>query len=311
VAIGILAGCGGSQPPISASGAMTAPEPQLKERHKILGYSGQVEYFKVPRDQKSITIMADGATGGYWQQYGSPGIGGRGSYVEATVPVKPGELLEVYVGGTPTLYNIQNDKGGFNGGGPGGYGSYGCSSCDNFGAGGGGASDVRERGTALSDRILVAGGGGGESDWSQTGGASGGAGGGTTGAAGQAGSGQGGGGGGSGGSQSAGGAGGPGGAAGTGSCGAGATGASGVLGVGGTGGNSSCNEQPYILGGGGGGGGYYGGGGGGAAGFDGYGGGGGGGSSYVEKGATHVTDQQGGAPAGNGYVVISWYGKRG
>jgi hypothetical protein len=36
------------------------------------------------------------------------------------------------------------------------------------------------------------------------------------------------------------------------------------------------------------------------------GGGGAGGSSYIEKRATHVKNIQGGAPPGNGRIVISW-----
>jgi hypothetical protein len=37
------------------------------------------------------------------------------------------------------------------------------------------------------------------------------------------------------------------------------------------------------------------------------GGGGGGGSSYVEQGATHVTDSRGTARQGNGKVTIRWF----
>ena len=315
-AIAVLAGCGGSQPLLGVSGAMPRPAPQERERHRTFDYVGQVQYFKVPRDQTHLTFVADGATGGFWQTSGSAsGIGGQGGQLEATIRVKPGELLVIVVGGTPSLYDIERGYGGYNGGGSGGFGNYGCgSSCDNFGGGGGGASDIREGGSALSNRVLVAGGGGGGSDWGESNGAPGGLGGGTTGGSGQNGRGQGGGGGGGGGSQKSGGAGGTGGAGGSGSygsCGGGPGGAPGGLGSGGAGAEGPC-YGPYPLGGGGagGGGGYYGGGGGGAAGYVGLGGGGGGGSSYVEKRATDVSDQQGAAPRGNGQVIISWYGKR-
>ncbi len=301
MAVALLAGCGASQPPIGALGAM--PPPTLdKEHHRTFDYVGAVQYFKAPRDQRSLTILAYGATGGSLGTSGSgPGIGGAGGTVKATIAVKPGQLLEIFVGGMPPLYN---GYGGYNGGGAAGGNSEGSS----FGLGGGGASDVRKGfGAGLADRVLVAGGGGGPTAK----GGSGGAGGGKVGeAGGNSGSGSYESFGGDGGTQRAGGAGG---AGPTGSC-PGGAGASGMLGLGGEGGESCFYQE---NGGGGGGGGYYGGGGGGGSGGcyegcggTGYGGGGGGGSSYVEKRATNVSDQRGAAPRGNGQVIISWYGKR-
>ena len=102
VGTAMLAGCSGSQPPLAVSGAMPRPARQERERHRTFDYSGQVEYFKVPRDQKKITIIADGATGGFWQTSGSgSGIGGQGGLLEATIRVKPGELLRIFVGAHP------------------------------------------------------------------------------------------------------------------------------------------------------------------------------------------------------------------
>ena len=73
------------------------------------------------------------------------------------IPVKPRETLYVRVGGRGLGGDYPGSAGGgFNGGGSGGNGGYW------GGHGGGGASDVREGGDRLKDRILVAGGGAGQ-----------------------------------------------------------------------------------------------------------------------------------------------------
>ncbi len=80
--------------------------------------------------------------------------GGFGAVATADLPVSPGEVLYVEVGGNGGLFT-----GGFNGGGQGGYSGYG--------GGGGGASDVRtipaSRSDSLASRLVVAGAGGGQS----------------------------------------------------------------------------------------------------------------------------------------------------
>jgi Glycine rich protein len=219
----------------------------------------------VPPGVVQVTVFAAGAEG----QLVLPCVS-EGGKTTATIPVTPGETLTVMVGSSD----------GFNGGGEG-----------LEAANGGGASDVRQGGTSLTDRVVVAGGAGGCAVGA--GDAPGGAGGGLTGGTG---------GlagclemiGGTGGTQTMGGAGGadfiappnP-----------------GTLGVGGAG-EPEDNGQPG--GGGGGGGGYYGGGGGGGCGdTEGGGGGGGGGSSYAIPTATGVKMTQGGN-AGEGIVTISW-----
>jgi titin len=85
-----------------------------------------------------------------------------GGTVSAILPVTPGEVLNLYVGGQPDVINGVNTL-GYNGGGSSGYGIQGF---------GGGASDIRRGGTALADRIMVAGGGAGRSGgyWSGAGG---------------------------------------------------------------------------------------------------------------------------------------------
>jgi hypothetical protein len=98
-------------------------------------------------------------------------------YVAGTLPVSSGDSFGVYVGGAGGYGNTGNviegttstpsttnyGPGGWNGGGNGGYSdiSVGFAGSQLPGNGGGGATDIRSGGTALSNRIAVAGGGGG------------------------------------------------------------------------------------------------------------------------------------------------------
>ncbi len=289
----LLAGCGGGGERVSAIPSSDIATTVTHSR--TFNYVGTKQSFKVPPGVTSIAVVARGASG-----VSCPRTG-RGARVYAVIPVTPRERLSIYVGGAAS-----GSTGGFNGGGAGGNG---------YLDSGGGASDVRLSPGRLRDRILIAGGGGGESatyygcaygvDWGTGGG-----GGGLTGENGNEGGpyyngteGQ----GGSGGTQTRGGAGGDGGTAS--SCSKdGNPGADGALGFGGSGGNRI--DDPGS-GGGGGGGGYFGGGGGGSAcppepPYSG-GGGGGGGSSYAEPHATNVRFWPNWKNAsGNGLVVFSW-----
>ncbi|HEY3817732.1 MAG TPA: hypothetical protein VGL81_11200 [Polyangiaceae bacterium] len=253
-------------------------------------YTGAQQSFIVPTGVTQVTITAAGAAGGT-DCYDN--AGGYGASVTATLAVSSGQTLAVLVGsaggppGSSGGYCSIPGAAGYNGGAAGG------ATTSNTGAGGGGASDVRVGGTGLSNRIIVASGGGGGG----TGGA-GGTGGTTSGGPGTTGTG-GGGAGGGGGSQGAGGAGGAG-AATTGT----GPGAAGGEGAGGTGGMGTCNVD-CGEGGGGGGGGYYGGGGGGGGTGVAASGGGGGGSSYAEPSATGVS-MQAGVQMGDGQVVITF-----
>ncbi|MDW8158297.1 MAG: glycine-rich protein, partial [Bacteroidia bacterium] len=235
-------------------------------------YTGGVQTYTVPPCVTSITVDVRGAQGG------GPN-GGNGARVTGTIPVTPGQVLYIYVGGQGGCPGA-----GFNGGGNGQSVGGGFAP----GCGGGGASDIRT-GTALSTRLVVAAGGGGRGGGNTN--AGGGAGGCTTGNAGFNSFG----GGGGGGTQSNGGAGGPGWA------GLGQWGQPGSLGQGGNGAPDLCfNIGP----GGGGGGGYYGGGGGGSDCWPGGplgGGGGGGGSSLIPSGGSC----QVGFNPGNGFVSIT------
>jgi hypothetical protein len=86
--------------------------------------------------------------------YGSPGKGAR---VQARIPVTAGTVLHIYVGGQGRIIaGFSSETGGWNGGGDVGGTTGGCNTF-----GGGGATDIRVGGFSLSDRIIVAGGGGG------------------------------------------------------------------------------------------------------------------------------------------------------
>jgi|HubBroStandDraft_2_1064218.scaffolds.fasta_scaffold11398_4 hypothetical protein len=297
----ILAGCGAN---IGGVGVPHSGMGDAAPCSKTFNYTGGGQSFTVPSGVKVITVVARGASASK-----EPGCSrkGRGGGVDAQISVTPGERLRVFVGG----------ESGFNGGG----------SAASYGLPGGGASDIREGGDGLANRILVAGGGGAAGVSSRREIAFGGGGGGKVGGTGENQSYSGlnpyAGGGGTGGTQRDGGSGGAGGE----SIGSppfpGSPGDPGALGVGGAGGSGgcyygggcSCDYQNGCAGGGGGGG-YYGGGeggggGGGGAGFmtinGSAGGGGGGGSSYAEPSATKVHFLQNWKSAnGNGSVVFSW-----
>jgi hypothetical protein len=311
----VVAGCGVSHLPVTTTAPAFAPKSY--SHHKTFRYVGKKQTFKVPNGVTQAFIVAIGGEGG-----GSTvAHGGR---VSAVIPVTAGETLVVRVGGNGTFKTA-----GYNGGGKPGADGFE----DGNAYGGGGASDIREGGDALANRILVVGGGGGQGGWDDAtrGGpyGVGGKGGGLTGGTGGIGDGysygKGCGGGsldpkrdsvanagcpGTGGSSKAGGAGGSGG---EGAFCYGSSGFAGSLGLGGQGAlDASGTSGPYDCGGlgGGGGGGYYGGGGGGAGGgynyYIGGGGGGGGGSSYVESTASDVHMWQGWKENPYGLIVFSW-----
>lgn len=269
----------------------------------VFSYSGAQAFFVVPPCVGTVTIRAWGAQGENALVGGA--TGGLGGYATGTLSVTPGETLYVYVGG----------QSGYNGGGMGGINGNSVFSgppIGTYGGYGGGASDVRQGGSALVNRVAVAGGGGGAGHngvWPgcQTAGpgGNGGAGGASTGGTGTAGVGTpcncagGGGAGGAGGSQVSGGLHGM--YAGNTAClrTSWGPGNDGQLGIGGTG---SVLYHNGTGGGGGGGGGYYGGGSGGNGSDTTPGGGGGGGSNYVT--GLGSSSSLAGVRTGNGRIVI-------
>jgi type II secretory pathway pseudopilin PulG len=127
---------------------------------KTFNFTGSAQTYTVPAGINSIQIECWGAQGGNGNPYSTTyaSSGGKGGYSKGNLAVTPGTILNIYVGGqgttlasSPSSSTVQA-PGGWNGGGTGTR--YGMS-------GGGGASDVRQAGNSLNDRIIVAGGGGG------------------------------------------------------------------------------------------------------------------------------------------------------
>ncbi|MBK9272403.1 MAG: T9SS type A sorting domain-containing protein [Saprospiraceae bacterium] len=120
-------------------------------------YTGAMETWTVPANVTSVFIEAYGAQGGS-NPLGV--VGGLGGFASGNLAVSPGNVLNIFVGGTglPTT-TVNSFNGGFNGGGSGGTTT--ATNVNPRGGGGGGASDVRFGGIALANRVIVAAGGGG------------------------------------------------------------------------------------------------------------------------------------------------------
>nr|WP_276603459.1 glycine-rich protein [Nannocystis pusilla] len=120
-------------------------------------FTGGPQVFVVPECVTTLSVELWGAQGGpsrcgIDEIHGLPDVqmdGGRGGWLRAELPVRPGEVLLVLVGGRGGIDGAP----GWNGGGRGGV----------WAGGGGGGSDIRIGGASLIDRALVVGGGGGGS----------------------------------------------------------------------------------------------------------------------------------------------------
>jgi hypothetical protein len=107
------------------------------------------DYAFTGAEQTWISPVTGNVTLEVWGAQGGGGNSGLGGYARGTLSVAKGDTLHVFVGERPS-----GSTGGWNGGGS----SFPYN--DSVGSGGGGASDIRLGGTALSNRIIVAGGGG-------------------------------------------------------------------------------------------------------------------------------------------------------
>jgi hypothetical protein len=251
-------------------------------------YTGSATTLSIPAGVNTMRLELAGACGGGDE---SNPIGPWGGYVAGDYTIGGSALtMYAYIGGKGAPRTDSNISGGFNGGGS-AFGSPNGNIGYCQGSGGGG-TDIRVGGTALANRIFVAGGGGGGTGSSYQGGAFGGypdgAKGGPTTANGAPNSFSGA--GGLGGTQSAGGAGGLGATDGS------PAGQAGSLGTGGNGAQGTYGQ------GGGGGGGYYGGGGGGGA-NNGSGSSGGAGSSFL--GSLTNTTFINGSNNNHGYAILT------
>lgn len=260
---------------IMAWGAVQESPPPVQS--VTFSYTGAVQHWVVPDGVTSVRVVATAGSGGPTAE------AGRGGVVSGTVPVTPGNTLDIAVGGSAA--GGDNNAGGWPGGGNGAVNGNG-----SYAHGGGGASWVATSGGTIGTARIVAGGGGGRSDSSDplARGGNGGLffgdpgadngdfeGGGAT--------------------QFAGGA------AGT----AVAGGGTATAGTAGQGGNGSSGTAIAYNPGGGGGGGRFGGGGGGSGSTPVPGGGGGGGSGWVDPDVYDVQVSVA-SSVGHGQVVISW-----
>ena len=107
----------------------------------VFSYTGASQTWTVPTNVNSVNAYMWGAGGGG----GGTIVGGAGAFVQAAVPVTPGETLTLIVGGG----GARNSASAFGGGGVGGGGG--------FGTGGGGRTAI-QRGS--SDYVVVGAGGG-------------------------------------------------------------------------------------------------------------------------------------------------------
>jgi hypothetical protein len=118
---------------------------------QTFNYTGAVQTYTVPVGVTGIGVDVYGAKGGD----NGANIGGQGGRTQAEITVVPGQVLEIYVGGQGVSTSTPG-TGGWNGGG---------NTLKSFGSGisgtGGGGSDIRVSPYAITNRIVVAGGGGG------------------------------------------------------------------------------------------------------------------------------------------------------
>jgi hypothetical protein len=110
----------------------------INPRTASFEFTGAPQEFVVPAGVTEITIEAWGAGSGQGDYIKD------GGYAATRLSVTPGETIQINVGGSN----------GYNGGGSAGTPNAG-----------GGATDVRQRGTTLDDRVLVAGGAGGPAEY--------------------------------------------------------------------------------------------------------------------------------------------------
>lgn len=276
----------------AAAGAALAAPAAAAPVQRIFAYTGAVQTWQVPPGVTEATFTLVGQSGASGAGP-VPALGGQGAELRATLPVIPGQVYEVWVGGSGAA-----ETSGFSAGGAGGANLIAGAT----GGDGGDATDVRlGQNGGLNARVLVAAGGGGGGGAGNVGGGGVGGAAGANGIAGQPGGATTGGGGGF--------ASGIFGAPGTGALGfSGEPGQPGVQGLGGDGGTQTTGVGGN---GGGGGGGVTGGGGGGAGGSasaltEGAGGGGGaGGQSYAINTAHNVSTELA-ATRGNGVAVVSY-----
>jgi hypothetical protein len=123
----------------------------LSSTSLTFNYTGTMQSFIVPSGVTYIDVLMWGGGGGsYVNQSANAGYG---LLLSANIPIMSGTTCYLYVGEQGMGYDWSRASpfiGGFNGGGNGNSA---------YGYAGGGASDIRIGGSALQNRVVVAGGG--------------------------------------------------------------------------------------------------------------------------------------------------------
>lgn len=139
---------------ILAQGAVQqTPTVTNSERFEVTQF-GTVQKFTVPDNVTEVEVEVAGSCGGPARSSGSPsGVGGPGAIVVGKMPVTPGQIFDVWVGGltSPASYAFPNGSPGDSDG------------ASKNGGDGGGSSHIVAEGGAFSSALIVAGGGGGKS----------------------------------------------------------------------------------------------------------------------------------------------------
>jgi hypothetical protein len=144
---------------LAAASAVAGASP-ASAATELFAFTGATQQWIVPAGVTSATFDVFGASGG---PNSAASIGGKGGEAKTTIAVTPGETIFINVGSAGVI--PVGPSAGLGGSNPAsGYGGSGGSSVGataHGGGTGGGSSDVRQGGNALTDRVLVAGGGGG------------------------------------------------------------------------------------------------------------------------------------------------------
>lgn len=131
------------------------------------GSDGTVQYFTVPDDVFEVEVSVMGAAGGQLSTGALSApltAGGAGTRVIGKMAVVPGEIIDVYVGGSPGSVGLTSGTGNQPGWPNGGYGGPFRSGSTVTGQGGGGSSHIVRSGGSLADALIVAPAGGGEAE---------------------------------------------------------------------------------------------------------------------------------------------------
>lgn len=115
---------------------------------QIFDFTGSDQSFTVPIGVTHVTVKSWGAGGGGGIAAG--GSGGAGGYAQGTIPVNPGDVLTIIVGGAGVNKSTVPTYGGGGAGGADRFGGF-------IGGSGGGRSSV----ALNSTEVIIAGGGGG------------------------------------------------------------------------------------------------------------------------------------------------------